>query len=361
MRPGQLVPRLAIFLFVSLTVGCTAKFLKVDNEEKLSNISEYEEKLEVKALPMGPPVAPADQASLVRPENALPKPEESKAPKKDRKADKKAEKKPALPVPPPTPVSRVRQPTLEDSVGFAGRRPIKDPFWVGEKTTLAVSYFGIKGGDMTMEVRPFVQVNGKKAYHLAATLKSSPTFSTFYSVDDYGETFVDFEELVPFNFLVKVKESGQLREVRNFFDWSQNKSRFWEKKYTKKHGHQEKKLEWDIDPYTQNIFSAPFYLRMFALQSGKSYQFRLADEARNFVVTAHVLNRERVTVDAGTFNAIKIRPEVAINGIFQPMGDVFFWLSDDDRKHYVKIEAKIKIGTIKAELTEFQPGVPPQP
>jgi hypothetical protein len=345
---------LAFIFIASLNQGCAAKFLKTDNEERLSNIKEYEEKLEVKPLPLAPEVAaqipPGNAASLAPTEIA----KEDKA----KKTSKKPE--PPKPAPKPTPVTKKRQPELEDSAGFIGRRPIADPFWVGEKTTLVVSYFGVKGGDMTMQVRPFVEVNGKKSYHLAATLNSSSVFSAFYSVEDYGETFVDYNELIPFNFLVNVKESGQLREVRNFFDWTKNKSNFWEKKYTKKHGHQEKKLEWDIEPYTQNIFSAPFYLRVFDLEPGHSYKFRLADEARNFVVTAHVLNREKVTVDAGTFDTVKIRPEVAIDGIFQPMGDVFFWLTDDDRKFFVKIEAKIKIGTLKAEASEIVRGVKPQ-
>lgn len=346
----------SLLIFSFLVSSCAAKFLKTDGEEKLSNIKEYEEKLEIKAIPITPEVAaqvPAANAdSMVKDAITTKGAPGAKGPK-SKKAEKKEAAKPAPAVP------KKRQPELEDSAGFVGRRPINDPFWVGEKTVLSVSYFGVKGGDMTMEVRPFVSVNGKKSYHLAATLVSSAMFAAFYSLDDFGETFVDFDELVPFNFAVKVKETGQLREVRNFFDWSTMKSKFWEKKYTKKHGHQEKKLEWEIEPYTQNIFSAPFYLRVFDLEPGHSYRFRLADEARNFVVTAHVLSREKVTVDAGTFDTVKIRPEVAIDGIFQPMGDVFFWLTDDDRKHYVKIEAKIKIGTLKAEASQILPGVRP--
>jgi hypothetical protein len=344
--------RLFVLLFTTVPIflGCAAKFLKTDGDEKLSNITEYEEKLEVKTLPVAPEVAA--QVPVVPPESMV-----TGVPTASKKEALK--KEPAKPVVPVAPIIKKRLPEFEDSAGFNGRRPIADPFWVGEKVTLAASYFGVKGGDMTMGVHPFVQVNGKKAYHLVATLKTTSVFSTFYAVDDFGETFVDFNELIPFNFLVKVKESGQLREVRNFFDWTKNKSNFWEKKYTKKHGHQEKKLEWDIDPYTQNIFSAPFYLRVFDLEPGKSYKFRMADEARNFIVTAHVLNREKVTVEAGTFDTVKIRPEVAIDGIFQPMGDVFFWLTDDDRKFYVKIEAKIRIGTLKAEATEIIRGVQP--
>lgn len=340
----------SLFIISPGLSGCAAKFLKIEEKEgQLAKIEEYDEKVKVKTLPVEPEVAqivaPPSPESTV-PTTLVPPPV----------SKKKAAKKPPKIVPPKV---LKRQPELEDSVGMIGRRPAVDPFWIGEKTTLELSYFGVKGGDMAMEVRPFVEVNGKKSYHIAATVKSSPLFSTFYAVDDYGETFMDYDELIPFSFAVKVKESGQLREVRSYFDWKQMKSIFWEKKYTKKRGQEEKKLEWTIEPYAHNIFSAPFYLRVFKLQVGKSYKFRLADENRNFVVTAHVLERESVTVPAGTFNCLKIKPDVQIEGVFQPMGDVFFWLTDDDRKFYAKIEAKIKIGTLKAEAREIIPGLRP--
>jgi hypothetical protein len=345
-----------IFSFVITTLflmGCAAKFLKMENEGQLAKIEEYDEKVKVKTLPVTPEVAQA--VTPPSPESTVPTTLE---PQPDTKKKKKEKPKP--------PEKKVevkkdgkRQPELEDSVGFNGRRPVKDPFWVGEKVTIVLSYFGVKGGDMTMEVRPFVEVNGKKAYHFAATVKSSSIFSTFYSLDDYGETFVDYNDLTPFNFAINVKESGQLREVRSYFDWNMMKSFFWEKKYTKKYGNQEKKLEWVIEPYAHNVFSAAFYLRAFKLEPGHDYKFRVADEERNMVVTAHVLEREKVEVEAGTFDCIKIRPEVQMQGVFQPVGDVFFWLTDDDRHMYVKIEAKIKIGTLKGEAREIIPGVKP--
>jgi hypothetical protein len=53
-------------------------------------------------------------------------------------------------------------------------------------------------------------------------------------------------------------------------------------------------------------------------------------------------------------NTIKIKPEIEIDGIFKPIGDVFFWLTDDDRKMLVRIESKIKIGTITASLVDIK-------
>ena len=43
-------------------------------------------------------------------------------------------------------------------------------------------------------------------------------FSRFYSVDDWAETLVDFETLVPSVFTLQVKESAQLKNAKGYFD-----------------------------------------------------------------------------------------------------------------------------------------------
>ena len=73
------------------------------------------------------------------------------------------------------------------------------------------------------------------------------------------------------------------------------------------------------------------------------------------VVKGHVLRRETITTDIGELKTVVVKPEVQIDGIFKPMGEVLFWLTDDDRKFVVRIESKIKIGTIVGSLKEIVP------
>jgi len=132
----------------------------------------------------------------------------------------------------PTPKAIKRLPEIEDDEGFNGRRPIVDPFRVGEKTTLALTYFNMAAGYMDLEVLPMAQVNGKKSYHFKITIKSSKLFSMFYSVEDWAETFLDYEEMRPYTLTFHIKESKQLKEIRGFFDWKTNTGNFWQKKIT---------------------------------------------------------------------------------------------------------------------------------
>ncbi len=252
-------------------------------------------------------------------------------------------------------VPKKHEPDLEDGEGFDGRRPLKDPYRVGEKVTLEMSFFGVAAGLMTLETREFKEVNGRKAYHFVMTGKSSTLFSQFYAVDDWSETFVDFETMTPFSYSLHVKESKQLREVRSYFDWDKMMGFLWDKKVTKD-GAEEKKYEWAIQKYVQNAFSAPFYLRSFLMEPGKKLAIRVGHEGKNMVVTGEVLRREVLNTEIGNIKTLVMKPKIEIDGALQPVGDIFFWFTDDDRRQFVRIESKIRIGTIVGQVVALDAG-----
>lgn len=250
----------------------------------------------------------------------------------------------------------VHEPDIEPQVGFVGRRPVKDPFRVGEKVVLNVSYFNVGAGDLAFEVLPFTTVNGSRSYNFTTSIVSNPLFSKFYAVDDKATTMVSYDTLVPSVFELHVKESGQLKEAQALFDSVQKKATYWEKKYTEKHGHENKKLEWEMLDYSQNVFSAAYYMRTFQWDVGVENQFRVADDGSNIIFKAKCIRKERIETDLGPMDTIVLKPSLEVKGVFKPMGDIFFWLTDDDRKFVVKIESKIKIGTLVGEIKSLQRG-----
>ena len=92
------------------------------------------------------------------------------------------------------------------------------------------------------------------------------------------------------------------------------------------------------------------------LEPGKKLVYRLAHEKENILVTADVVRREKISTPAGDFNAIVLKPHIEIGGVFKPIGDIFLWLTDDDRHFILRIESKIKIGTIVAEIKSLDKG-----
>lgn len=351
---------LGAFICVSMLVSCSTSYLKYEKADELKANNEFDQAVKIVKTEVPPASAPSS-AELKSPESPTEKkspetkkPVKGKTPKKSTAtADKKKPSPPVAATPTPTPSGR--QPDIEDSVGFDGRRPLKDPFRPGEEVVHDVHYFKVSAGELRLKVEPFSMVNGRKSYTFAIEIRTTPLFSTFYSVEDRAETFVDYETLVPSVFQLHVKESGQLREAKMLFDDKKNTATFWEKKVSKDHGEEEKKQHWDILEYTQNVYSAIFYMRNFQWEIGKEYSFRVANDNENMVFSGKALRREVLETKLGPMKTIVIQPNIVLKGKFKPIGDNFIWLSDDDRRYILRIESKIKIGTLISEVVSITP------
>ncbi len=338
-KPFQILVRF-IFFGVLLS-SCSSKFLKYDHEDKLKNNEEFDAVVKI--------TTPAEKsvAQGVKPQEV-----EKPAPVAKVKNTKKNKKSKVVEASGPV----RREPDIEDAEGFEGRRPVQDPFRVGESVVHHVKYFKVHAGTIAFKIDPFVEVNGRKSYSFVNEVKSANMFNSFYSVDDRILTLMDYEQLIPRVFTMHVKETGQLREARSLFDFDKLKATYWEKKVTEKNGAEEKKQQWDILPFSQNVFSALFYMRVFKWDLGKIYSFRVSDDESNIVFKGTALRKEVLSTSAGEFKAIVIKPEFTVKGVFKPVGDIFIWLSDDDRKLVLRIECKIKIGTLVSEIESYTPG-----
>jgi hypothetical protein len=197
-------------------------------------------------------------------------------------------------------------------------------------------------------------VNDRKSYHFHAHVVSNGKFSIFYSVNNTAETFVDFESFLPLSLSIDNNESSRLSESKTFFDWDKLEASMWEKEVSKKKGENKKKITWDIEAFSQNNISALFYLRVFKLYPGKKFEFRVADTGKNVIFKGEVLRREEINTDIGKKMALVIRPEFQVDGSLKPSGENLIWLSDDDRKIILKIESKVKIGTLVGKIKSLK-------
>jgi hypothetical protein len=371
MRNSKIIALLTLFL-----LSCSSPFLKYKDENRL-NIDEGIPDVTVKEIAEDPNVAPKNDGVIPAPKGEVlgtitneTKNDKKKssvetgagastsdllgAKGKDNKKGKKKKRGSEAATGP-----KLREPRLENAVGFSNgaRRPDQDPFRVGEKVVMAVKYFKAQAGEMTLEVKPLVEVDGRKSYRWVTGLRTTGMFSKFYSIQDVAETLVDYETLLPSVFTLQVKESAQLRNGKGYFNPKTRKGVYIEKKYTESKGQQDKRQEWTIDPWAQNVFSAAFYMRVFNYEVGKEIRFTVADEEKNITFKAKALRKEKIDTEAGEFNTIVVKPEFEIDGIFKPVGDIFFWLTDDDRKMIVKIESEIKIGTLIMQAISVERGI----
>lgn len=341
-----------VFVFFSycLFVFSCSSLLKYDKRTAEFKSEEFDKK--VKIIEFEESEASMDTPELTQ---DRPQPEATPAPVPESKPKKMTKPKKTKKVQVAVPLKR--QPEIEDSEGFDNnRRPLVDPFRVGEKVVHQVSYLGANAGKIAFMVKPFAVVNGRKNYNFFIDIKSSSFFTRVFAVDDQIQTYVDYETLNPGAYKLNIRDSMQVKEARSFFDFESLKADYWEHRYTEKSGHQEKKLNWSILPFSQNPFSAIFYMRVFKWQLDKEYSFRVADDEKNVVFKAKVLEKAKITTEAGEFDAIKLKAEVTARGNFSKATDFYMWISDDDRKYVLRIEVKLPVGSLVSEVIEIKEG-----
>jgi hypothetical protein len=88
---------------------------------------------------------------------------------------------------------------------------------------------------------------------------------------------------------------------------------------------------------------------------GDTLHYQTYVHGKNYDIAVAVIKRERVSVPAGKFNCIKVRPILVGEGHgFNSKDKMFIWFSDDDRKIFVKGKVKIKLGNIYANLDHLE-------
>jgi hypothetical protein len=220
--------------------------------------------------------------------------------------------------------------------------------WSGEKLIFEITWMGISAGTASLEIRDKIKMNGREVYHIASTARSNNIVSLIYPVDDLIETFVDTEWIYPYRMSINKKEGRRKKDKQIVFDQSGHTAR-------EINGGRE--IISEVPPDVQDPLSCLYFFRTFKdLGDGKIHTIDVYDSKKNWRMEVKVLGREQVTTPAGTFKAIKVKPEIYYEGLFQNKGDVYVWLTDDERRMPVLVKSSIKIGSVKAALISAIPG-----
>jgi hypothetical protein len=216
-------------------------------------------------------------------------------------------------------------------------------FPIPERLEFEISYTGITAGRAVQEVT----LEGNEV-HIVSTATSADWLKLFFPVDDRIESvlvkgapplFIG----VPRLYRERIHEGWTRFEKDAFFD--RELLNVKTKDFLKKTETTQK-----ISRRTYDTLSSFFYFRTVALQVGTSSFIDIFDCKKLWNTEVQVLRREQVKTSLGTFNTIVIKPLLKSEGIFARTGDMYIWLTDDDRRIPVQMKSKVKIGSIAVTL-----------
>jgi hypothetical protein len=240
------------------------------------------------------------------------------------------------------------------------RRPVKDPIWIGERHVMDVTYFGMGGGTLTMDVLPLKMIGDRKVYHFKGHAVSSKVFSLFYRVNDTVESYFDYDGLFSHRLHVVIDESKQSRDALELTDFFKGQTFYWNRWSHVQNGSGESKETAEVPQYCQDTMTALFYMRGLPMKVGEVITFPVISEAKWWEAVITVVGREMLDTPMGRKAAIKLKLDTKLQGVLQKRGDSFLWLTDDDRRFVLRLDAKVKIGTVVISTREILEGAPPQ-
>jgi hypothetical protein len=212
-------------------------------------------------------------------------------------------------------------------------------FQVPERLEYSIWWGIVKAGNSTLEISD----NGDDTLKIVSRVKSSAFLSIFYKVEDLIELTVDDDTYVPYDYYINLREGKHRRERRVTYDRESGKITLDDLK-------NKNTQEFEMDGEVYDPLSAFYMVRTMDLEVGKSESLRVFDNGKLYDVEVQVLKKETVHLPHGTFDTIKIKPVLMSEGIFVRKGDVFIWVTDDEKKIPVKVESKVKVGSIHVEL-----------
>lgn len=216
-------------------------------------------------------------------------------------------------------------------------------FGEGERLVFDVGYSFITAGEAVMSVPRIDTLFGRPSYQVLFTVNSTKTFSWIYKVDDRYETFLDAKGMFPWHFTQRVREGSFSRDFEAWFDQINNVAYTGTKQYP-------------IPPYVHDAVSAFYFIRTLDYSKsrvGEKIVLQNFFRDTTYVLSVKFLGRQRIEVDAGTFDCIIVEPLMREGGLFKSEGRVLIWLTDDERKIPVKVSTKVVIGSIESELREY--------
>lgn len=175
--------------------------------------------------------------------------------------------------------------------------------------------------------------------------------SAFYRVQDLIRSTMDITGLYPLFFEEHVNEGRYSARRWILFDHQANKA------YT--NHRKESKREKDIAPFEYDLLSMIQAVRMMPLEPGTSMNVHCFVQGKSYPVEFDVTKREKVTVEAGTFECVVVEPKLSDKGRnFSKRDKIQVWFTNDACHMPVMIKSKIAIGSVVGELISYSVDTP---
>lgn len=189
----------------------------------------------------------------------------------------------------------------------------------------------------------------RPVYKLKGEGRTFPKYDALYKVRDKFESYVDTANLRPYRYLRDTKEGSHVVYNDSYFNYSK-------KRITGYYKENKKPIKTDtlaLNSCVFDVMSMIYYARNIDFSKSKIGDklpiIMYLDNEVHYLYIKY-LGKETIKTEKGMVSCIKFKPKLIPGTMFKDGDEMTVWVSDDENKIPMLIEAPILIGQVKAVL-----------
>ena len=207
------------------------------------------------------------------------------------------------------------------------------PFKVGESLKYSADFNLIRVGQAELYVTGLENINDIETYHVTFSANTTGLADQLFKIRDQIDIWMDKKDFFTHRLIKNINEGNYRNNVDVKFDYQKSIA----KTNTK---------EVSIDFKARDSFSMFYYLRTIPLKKNEVMSFSSFEGKRIVHYNLQMTGTETIRTNLGIFNCKVIRPYREGKNLFKNQGDMQIWISDDRKKLPVKIQIKMKYGSM---------------
>ncbi|MBC7448163.1 MAG: DUF3108 domain-containing protein [Hymenobacteraceae bacterium] len=226
-------------------------------------------------------------------------------------------------------------------------------FGRGELLKYRIHYGIINAADGEIETaNDLHRVNERPCFKVNVSGRTTGSFDFFLRIRDSWRSYIDTAAILPQKFVQEIAESKYRKRETMDFNHTTNTVTVENSREKEK-----KKQTFQTPDNVQDLVSGIFFIRTLdytGRKVGEQIKIKGFFDNEVFDMTVTYRGRETIETKAGTFRCIKLTPKMPENKLFKGEDAIAVYLSDDENKIPVLVQAEMFVGSVKLDLYEYR-------
>ncbi|MEE8335340.1 MAG: DUF3108 domain-containing protein [Candidatus Neomarinimicrobiota bacterium] len=214
------------------------------------------------------------------------------------------------------------------------------PFKVGEKLDYTAEFNNVPIGYASLSVDSMQIINNQKTYRIEFLARTGNFGDMFYKIRDHINVWLDKKDLFTHKIKKNIREGSYRKKIETIFDY--------EKMIAINGKDTTVILQNIVDPYS--LF---YLLRTVSLDEDSPMIFSTYENKKVKEIKFKVGTKAVINSPLGSFTCIPVKPFNVDRSLFKNQGSMKIWFSEDKRRLPVKIQIKLKFGSLTLLLKKI--------